>query len=265
MFRLSREVRFAVNPDEDDQLAGPPTNSFAGFPSLRGIGHFLSLEVTLAAANLDARSACLRNIKEIDQVVRQQAIPLATAFVRRGRYGGGSQLLLKLFEVLRNAWPESLLHHLRLSLSPLMTLTVFAREYPMVRISQKFEFSASHRLYNPALSEEQNAEMFGKCTNVHGHGHNYVLQVTLAGPPNANGLIIDIPKFEKIVASTVIEKFDHKNINAQLPEFAQLIPTVENIASVIYRLLKPAFETTEAKLAGVTVWETPKTWCEYME
>jgi 6-pyruvoyltetrahydropterin/6-carboxytetrahydropterin synthase len=253
-----------VNPDEDDQLAGVPTNSFAGFPSLRGIGHFFCLEVTLAG-EIDPQTACLRNIKEIDQVVRRDAIPIATAFVRRGRYGGGSQLVLKLYELLKDSWPGSVLHHLRLSLSPLTTLTIFAREYPMVRISQKFEFCASHRLYNPKLSEEQNQQLFGKCTNPHGHGHNYVLQVTLAGHPNANGLIIDIPKFEKIVAATVIERFDHKNLNVQIPEFAEQIPTVENIAQVIYHLLKPKFADTEGKLAGVTVWETSKTWCEYME
>jgi 6-pyruvoyltetrahydropterin/6-carboxytetrahydropterin synthase len=264
MYRLSREVRFAVNPDDDNQLAGVPTNSFAGFPSLRGIGHYFSLEVTLTG-EIDRQSSCVRNIKEVDQVVRKLAIPVATAFVRRGRYGGGGTLLLKLYDALRDAWPGSILHHLRLSLSPLLTLTVFAREYPMVRISQKFEFSASHRLYNPALSEEQNQETFGKCTNPHGHGHNYVLQVTLAGHANSDGLIIEVPKFEKIVSSTVIEKFDHKNLNVQIPEFSRAIPTVENIAQVIYQLLKPQFDHTEAKLAGVTVWETPKTWCEYME
>jgi 6-pyruvoyltetrahydropterin/6-carboxytetrahydropterin synthase len=78
-------------------------------------------------------------------------------------------------------------------------------------------------------------------------------------------LFIEVPEFERIVGATVIDRFDHKNLNAELPEFAELIPTVENIAMVIYRMLKPAFGGKRAALASVTVWETPKTWCEYSE
>jgi 6-pyruvoyltetrahydropterin/6-carboxytetrahydropterin synthase len=135
----------------------------------------------------------------------------------------------------------------------------------MIRLSQKFEFSASHRLHNPALSEAENQKLFGKCNNPHGHGHNYIVQVTLAAQPDENGLVMSIPRFEQIVASTVIEPLDHKNLNVEIPQFSDLIPTVENIALVIFRMLKPQFASTEARLAGVTVWETPKTWCEYME
>jgi len=135
----------------------------------------------------------------------------------------------------------------------------------MVRLSQKFEFSATHRLHNPALSEAENCRIYGKCNNPHGHGHNYEVQVTLLGAPDANGILIEVPAFETIVASAVIDRFDHKNLNIELPEFRELIPTVENIAKVIHGLLKPRFERAAAKLASVTVWETPKTWCEYSE
>ena len=135
----------------------------------------------------------------------------------------------------------------------------------MVRLSQKFEFSATHRLHNPAISETENRRVFGKCNNPHGHGHNYELQVTLRGKPDVNGVLIEIPAFERIVAGTVIDRFDHKNLNLELPEFKELVPTVENIAMTIYRLLKPRFEGERATLASVTVWETPKTWCEYSE
>jgi 6-pyruvoyltetrahydropterin/6-carboxytetrahydropterin synthase len=135
----------------------------------------------------------------------------------------------------------------------------------MLRLSQKFEFSASHRLHNPALSDEENRTCFGKCNNPAGHGHNYELQVTLRGEPDANGVLCDVPAFERIVGETVIEHFDHKNLNAELEDFRELIPSVENIARVIFGLLKPKFETGRARLASVTVWETPKTWCEYFE
>jgi 6-pyruvoyltetrahydropterin/6-carboxytetrahydropterin synthase len=135
----------------------------------------------------------------------------------------------------------------------------------MVRLSQKFEFSASHRLHNPSLSDDDNRRTFGKCNNPHGHGHNYELQVTLRGTPDDRGVLIYIPAFERVVAETVIDRFDHKNLNLELAEFRDLIPSVENIARVIYRLLKPKFDAQRATLASVTVWETPKTWCEYSE
>ena len=135
----------------------------------------------------------------------------------------------------------------------------------MIRLSQKFEFSAAHRLHNPALSDEQNRATFGKCNNPHGHGHNYELQFTLVGEPTDRGVLVDVPAFERIVSETVIDRFDHRHLNTELPEFRELIPSVENIAMVIYQLLRPAFERERARLASVTVWETPKTWCEYSE
>ena len=135
----------------------------------------------------------------------------------------------------------------------------------MVRLSQTFEFCAGHRLHNPALSDEENRRAFGKCNNPFGHGHNYQLKVTLRGEPDKNGVLVDVPSMEKIVSTTVIDRFDHKNLNAELPEFKDVIPSVENIAKVIYRILKPAFAHADAKLASVTVWETAKTWCEYEE
>lgn len=135
----------------------------------------------------------------------------------------------------------------------------------MVRLSQKFEFAATHRLHNPALDEQANRAIFGKCNNPHGHGHNYEVQVTVAGTPDDNGVIVPVPELERLVDQIVIERFDHRNLNVELAEFADLIPSVENIARVIYRLLKPKLTWPHAKLVSVTVWETPKTWCEYSE
>jgi len=264
MFRLSREVRFAVNGQDDAQLTRPPTNGFAGYPSLTGIGHYFSLEVTLAGEPA-AQSGCVQNIKVIDEKIRESVIPMAAAHVRRGASTGGGMLLAQIFERVKDAWPGSQLHHLRLALTPFLTLSLFAQEYPMIRLSQKFEFSASHRLHNPALPDVENQKLFGKCNNPHGHGHNYVLQVTVAGQPNDTGHLIDIPKFEQLVAQAVIEPFDHRYLNLEIPEFSDLIPTVENIAMVIYRILKPKIEAMRVKLAGVTLWETTKTWCEYIE
>ena len=265
MFRLTREVRFAINAADARGLDRPSTNSYAGYPSLNGLGHYFTLAVTLAG-ELNPSSHYLENIKQIDQSVRHLAIPLFDKVIRQEPSRFGAPLLAETFELLKEAWPPAQLESLKLSLSPFCLLSLHATERPMMRLSQKFEFAASHRLHNPALSEEQNRQTFGKCNNPHGHGHNYELQVTLVGQPTGdNGLLIDIPAFEQIVADTVINRFDHKNLNVQVAEFASEIPSVENIARVIYRLLKPQFQSTASKLASITVWETPKTWCEYLE
>jgi len=263
MFRLTREVRFAINSTPDVQLSSKPTNSFGGYPSLTGLGYFFTLQATLVG-ELNSASRYLRNIKEIDAVVRQHAIPFIESAVRAGTFGGGAVVTRELFELLRNRWPGATLVQLSLALSPYQAWHVLAEELPMVRLSQKFEFSASHRLHNPALADDVNTQTYGKCNNPHGHGHNYELQVTLAGLPNASGVLVDVPAMERLVNETVIDRFDHKNLNEELPEFAETIPTVENIAMTIYRLLKPRF-SSGTKLASVTVWETPKTWCEYSE
>jgi 6-pyruvoyltetrahydropterin/6-carboxytetrahydropterin synthase len=263
MFRLTREVRFAVNAARAPER--PPTNSYAGYPSLNGLGHYFILAVTLAG-DLNPDSHYLENIKQIDQTVRHLAIPLFDKTIRQQPASFGAPLLAETFDLLKDAWPPAHLDSLKLSLSSFLSLSLHATERPMTRLSQKFEFAASHRLHNPTLSDEQNRQTFGKCNNPHGHGHNYELQVTLVGNPTDNsGLLIDVPAFEQTVAETVIDRFDHKNLNLQVDEFRDEIPSVENIARVIYRLLKPKLQSPQSQLASVTVWETPKTWCEYSE
>ncbi|MGA3065288.1 MAG: 6-carboxytetrahydropterin synthase [Tepidisphaeraceae bacterium] len=260
MFLLSREVRFAVNDNDDAQLSAGPTNSFGGFPSLTGLGHYFSLEAAIAGEP-DRETGCLLNIKQIDQMVRQRGIPLTADFLRRGQRDP-AELLRSLYLTLQSAWPGSELRSLRLRLSPFISFQILSTEHPMVRLSRKFEFSASHRLHNPKLSEEQNRALFGKCNNPNGHGHNYVLEVTLAVQAPRP---LEIPAVERIVSTTVIDPFDHKNLNVEIAQFKELIPSVENIAMVIHRMLKTPLETAGAKLAAVTVWETSKTWCEYSE
>lgn len=263
MFRLTREVRFAVNELQDPQLSGKPINGYAGFPSLTTWGPHLSLAATLSGP-LDPVSGYLINIKQIDAAVRERAVPAVAEAIHGRPSQAPAQLITRLYEML-DAWPPLTLRQLRLNLSPFVALTVCASEKPMIRLSQKFEFSATHRLHNPELSEQENRRLFGKCNNPHGHGHNYELQVTLRGEPDASGLLIALPQFERIVATTVVDRFDHRNLNVELSEFRTLVPTVENIAMTIYRMLKPQLKSERARLHSVTVWETPKTWCEYSE
>src|SRR5437763_1963044 len=208
MVRRTREVRFAVNPGEaDDQLRQSPTNSYGGYPSLTGYGPFLTLAVTLAG-ELDPQTGYLRNIKDIDDAVRRHVIP----GIRADVLALNTSRPLTPFEqpvvalgLLQSLMPDAVVDQVRLALNPFLSVASRASEHPMVRLSQKFEFSASHRLNSDALGEEENRKRFGKCNNPHGHGHNYELQVTLAGEPDENGLLIDVPTFERVVAETVID------------------------------------------------------------
>ncbi|MCC7350130.1 MAG: 6-carboxytetrahydropterin synthase [Phycisphaerales bacterium] len=262
MFQLTREVRFAVN-DEAEDPGERPTNGFGGFPTLRGMGRYLELRVTLRGA-LDSQSGYLCNIRQIDSVVRQRAIPLVRRELQGGRATGEAMVALWAGE-LAGAWPQATLSRLSLRLSPYYSVDAVLSELPMIQVSQMFEFSAAHRLHNPALSPEENLRLYGKCNNPHGHGHNYEVKVTLRGEPDENGRLIDLSHFERLVRQSVIDKFDHKHLNVEVNEFLNLIPTVENIAKVVYQLLRPAFAGQGARLSSVTVWETPKTWCEYSE
>lgn len=263
MFRLTREVRFAVNLPPHDSPQNSPTNTYGGYPSLNGLGHFFSLQVTFAG-QLDPATKFLQNIKMMDALVREKCIPLAERAVRE-KQSDPTQLLRSMVDVMKNPAPGAALDTLKLDLSPFLSMSATPTELPMTRLSQKFEFSASHRLFNSAFNDEENLKTFGKCSNPHGHGHNYELQVTLRGRANEKGLLMDIPAFERIVKDAVITRFDHKNLNVEVAEFENSLPTVENIAATIYGILKPRLQTDTTSLASVTVWETPKTWCEYSE
>src|SRR5687767_15319500 len=108
-----------------------------------------------------------------------------------------------------------------------------------VLTSKRFEFSAAHRYWNAAWSPERNREVFGKCTSEYGHGHNYVLEATVAGEVDAaTGMVINVTELKRIVGH-VLEGFDHKHLNADTPWFREAQPTTENIVQVLWRLIAP--------------------------
>lgn len=132
----------------------------------------------------------------------------------------------------------------------------------MIRVTQSFEFAAAHRLALTGLSDEENRRLFGKCSNPHGHGHNYVLEVTVETPAgDSSPSDLPLAELNRVVQRQVIEPLDHRNLNTECPEFASLNPTVENIARVIWRRLRDS--TPFGTLSSVKIWETPKTWAEY--
>lgn len=131
----------------------------------------------------------------------------------------------------------------------------------MVICTKTFGFSAAHRLHSEALSEEENRAVFGKCNNPHGHGHNYTLEVTIQGEVDPrSGELMNARLLEAVVHQEVIERFDHKHLNEEVAEFRGLNPTGENIAKVVWDLLRPRLGE---RLVKVGVWETPKSLFEY--
>lgn len=255
MFLLTREVRFTRHFAADSQLQSKPENSYGGWPAMVGFGTYFRLCISVSG-ELEPASNYLINIKQIDAAVRERII--AAGLTTLDPNG--------IFARLKEAFDPLTLEKVELWVTPFCSVCQEAGEIGMAtRLSQKFEFSASHRLHNASLSAEENVKLYGKCNNPTGHGHNYEVQVTLRGTPREGGLLVHVPAFERIVKQEVIDKLDHKHLNSDVPEFRQTIPSVENISRVIYGMLKAKFSAIDAELASVTVWETPKTWCEYSE
>jgi 6-pyruvoyltetrahydropterin/6-carboxytetrahydropterin synthase len=122
-------------------------------------------------------------------------------------------------------------------------------------------FSASHRLHSEDMSDAENAATYGKCNNPHGHGHNYVLEVTVSGPvEEATGMVCNLVDLDGFVQRQVLERFDHENLNLRA-EFADAVPTTENLCSVIYEILQRGF--THAHLERVRIEETMLNSFEY--
>jgi len=168
------------------------------------------------------------------------------------------RLLRDGIDVLAAGLPSSLrLISADLRLSPFTRLTA-GKETRVVLLTQSYEFSASHRLSCVGLSDVENFQLFGKCSNPNGHGHNYLLEITVAA--DGAGIRSSLTDLDRKVKTYVIEPFDHKNLNLECSEFADLNPTVENIAQVIFDRLEKAL--TPLRLSSVRVWETAKTYAE---
>lgn len=131
-----------------------------------------------------------------------------------------------------------------------------------VAVFRKEHFNAAHRLYNPDWDDATNFRIFGKCSNPHYHGHNYELEVKVTGEPQADtGFVMDMKVLSDLIQQYVVERFDHKNLNLDTVEFKNLNPTAENIAVVIYNLLRP--HVNEKQDLRIRLYETPRNFVEY--
>jgi 6-pyruvoyltetrahydropterin/6-carboxytetrahydropterin synthase len=131
-------------------------------------------------------------------------------------------------------------------------------------ITRKVEFSASHVCRNPQLSDDVNRELFGMAANPHGHGHNFVVEVSLRGDPDpVTGMVLDLKELKEILNEQVVTPYDHRFLNYEVPPFDRVVPTTENIALDIWRRLEPHLSKEKSKLHSVRVYETPDLYVDY--
>ena len=132
-----------------------------------------------------------------------------------------------------------------------------------LELTRRYSFAAAHRLHSPHLSEQENQRIYGKCNNPYGHGHNYVAEVTVTGPIDpATGMIAHLGELDTFVAREILEPFDHKNLNEDLPVFRERVPTTENLCIEIFDRLR---NFPGARLVRVRLEETGRNSFEYGE
>ena len=146
-----------------------------------------------------------------------------------------------------------------LNLNPYRKITMETNEPGVLYFSEKFEFAAMHKLWNDAFSSERNFEVFGKCAHATGHGHNYIVEVTIGTASGAAGF--EVGRFQQTVETELIDLLDHKNLNTDLEAFRTTIPTVENLAAFAWQRLVEKLDP--ARRHSVTIWESDRTYCTY--
>jgi 6-pyruvoyltetrahydropterin/6-carboxytetrahydropterin synthase len=250
-------------------------NSYASKPAGEGLSIFFELGVKLVG-EVEPATGFVVNVVDIDENVRGAVVPIFAERIREYFRQGKHIGFLQIAELLRSAWGQlagkfgsARLSELSLNLNPFRKATVDCEPRPntlgrdedceMIYFSEKFEFAAMHKLWNDDFSDERNLEIFGKCANPAGHGHNYIVEVTVKMPVGEDAFRIG--DFEKTVNDEFITLLDHKNLNADVAQFQRENPTVENIAVFAWDKLAGRFG--EVALHCVTIWENDRTYCSY--
>jgi len=243
--RLTRKVTFSSGHRFWDPALSPEANKarYGEWASPFNHGHNYVLEVTGSGA-VDPDSGMVVNIKDIDDLLKARIVSrFAQKSINDEVEGFDTKtpcvenLLLTIRDLVSDLPRGAVLEHLKLEETPTF-FGEWSKEGDKVTLTRSYEFAASHRLHQDALSHEENVRLFGKCNNPNGHGHNYVLEVTVCGEPDPKtGFIVDFVALDKAVASRVLERYDHKHLNLDVPELVGTNPTSEVIAVEIFKLL----------------------------
>lgn len=270
--RLTRRVGFsaghrywfpALSESKNRELFGPYASPF-------NHGHNYVLDVS-ADGEADHERGMVVNIKDIDDVLKSEVVrdfDLKSINDEVPHFADHAPCLENMLRYIAgrlepwfrspdnvNAKIPATLTHLRLEEMPTLWAELDINT-TMITISRVYEFAASHRLHVPTYSAEQNVALFGKCNNPSGHGHNYVVEVAVTGEVDpTTGMIVDICAIDEVVNREIIDRYDHKNLNVDLPEFADRVTTSEVVVQEIWDRLVKALPAT---LQRVRLFETAR-------
>jgi 6-pyruvoyltetrahydropterin/6-carboxytetrahydropterin synthase len=217
----------------------------------------VTLWVTLTGQP-NPQTGMLLNVTHISRTVRE----LLAGYQAQSQSATSNDLLHWCRSALQGKFPGFEVTHIKLEPDDRHSMTLRSGDDDMVEVSFVYELAASHCLHHSQWDASQNFEAFGRCSNPAGHGHNYKLEVTLRGKPDkATGQLAAVGRVDQIVGDNILRRFDHKNLNADCPEFLELMPTVENMVRVFWELLDGKFG--DARLQRVRVWETANTYADY--
>jgi 6-pyruvoyltetrahydropterin/6-carboxytetrahydropterin synthase len=251
-------------------------NGLGGVPAPTGLGSVHEVDIAVRGTP-DRRTGYVVGIHELDSLVRRTLGPRMQQAFRSTSPQHPAALLAACGPMVATGLPAGLsLHALTWRPSAFLAIEWTPTMPTTALLSERFEFAASHRLHCPELSDADNRRIFGKCNNANGHGHNYRIEVSVrvpvptvtraagGGPGDGSAHAgLTLPVLEGIVARTVIDRFDHRNLNMDVAEFRDTVPSVENIAAACHALLELPVREAGGTLARVTVWETDKTSASY--
>ncbi len=255
MIRLSREIRFSLTNDFFDVK-----NSWAGWPISHQTAPHLALRCVVCGTP-NPKTGYLCDIKDLDLLLR--TIVVDDLIPHLDQHPNIESLITTIFRRALQSWNSpAAIEEISLRPSAFLDFQILTRSPNMIQLTQQFEFSAAHRLHSPDLTADENRAVYGKCNNPNGHGHNYVVEVTIAqNNCPSTGALIELGKFQDTVNRLIIDRLDHKHLNLDVDYFRNVIPSVENISIAIWDWLDGQFDT--AQLSKIRVYETPKTWAEY--
>jgi 6-pyruvoyltetrahydropterin/6-carboxytetrahydropterin synthase len=272
---LRRRVTFAAghaywlkNKTEDENR-----RLFGRWASPWGHGHNYTVEATVAG-EIDEATGMVVNIVDVDRVLKAHVTgPLADKHLNYEvpHFADTPPTLENIARYVAERFtanfpdPNARLTRVTVWEAPNLwaTLELETENAPVIALTRSFDFAAAHRLHAPGLSDEQNREIFGKCNNPRGHGHNYGVEVTVTGEPDpTTGMLVDLAALDAVLEREVMARFDHKHLNDDTPDFAEVNPTSENLTRVIFDHLRDKIPVP-ARLAKVVVRETDRNYFEY--
>ncbi len=232
---------------------------------LRTMGHDYKIDITVKG-KVNKDTGIVVNIVDIDNVIKDtlkkidgKLLDDEVSFFKKNK-PSVENLLLYFWSEMNELFTDAKLERIKIEQTPFTSGQIVGDDAMNVYVTKLFYFSTAHRLHSNYISDEENIELFGKCNNLYGHGHNYKLEVTVKGVPDQNtGVVTHYKKFEDIVNENVVELLDHKHINADLEIFKDVNPTSEMLLYVIWDLLYDKIPN----LYKIGVWETEKNYFEF--